>query len=351
MVKIVNLLVCMSMALFGSSQSASFNCKYHLSGLGNLPLTYQCAVQNAVNITSLDAAQVDGISGTHLPGYYNDNVEAFTSTLGQIHYFPRGLNRFFKNLKGLQISSSGLKEVHQSDLKDHTHLKNLFLSFSDLEILEENLFEFNPNLEMISLGDNKITHIHANVLDKLNNLKYLYFEGNPCISVNAINDPSSLKNVIKKTRTQCVNSEYSNLYQKVKNLEIESKNLFSEKLQNLENEIKMSKFSNFFQTNLQVLKSAAAKNGVNLNLKEEIIKDTDFIKNAISGNDQKLSKFIKDTTTTLKDVKATNDQNFVTIMRFIENTAKKLEAIDEKLAGIDIVLVKLMNKINKIEPE
>jgi hypothetical protein len=38
-------------------------------------------------------------------------------------------------------------------------------------------------------------------------------------------------------------------------------------------------------------------------------------------------------------------------MKFIENFDKKMEAIEEKLAGINDVQMKLMNKIHKIESE
>jgi len=77
----------MSLELFGSAQLASFQCQYSIGGWGLLGSTYYCSVQNAVNITSLDAAQVDSITGTHLAGYNNDNVTAFQVIQGQIHYF------------------------------------------------------------------------------------------------------------------------------------------------------------------------------------------------------------------------------------------------------------------------
>jgi len=222
-------------------------------------LKYFQLIRNSLDITSFDAAQVDSISGTHQAGFNDDNVNAFRiHEIGQLHYFPRGLNKFFKNLQGLAINYSGLKEIHQRDLKDFPKLELLYLFGNNLEILEENLFEFNPNLEIISLRYNKITHIDPNVFSKQNKLHSLNFESNKCIESYATN-PSEVQTIIRIANYRCTNENYSNLEQKVKKLEIESKNSKSEnlkeKVKNLENEIKNSEFSNFFQEKLQILKA------------------------------------------------------------------------------------------------
>jgi len=254
----------MSLVLFGSSQSATFECKFMNSDWSTLDLIYWCDVQNAVNITSLDAVNVDSISGTHLDGYNNDNVEAFwINYKGQIHYFPRNLNKFFKNLKGIAIYNTGLKEVHQSDLKDFPKLMNLYLFYNNLEIIEENLFKFNPNLDLIELSFNKISHIDPNVFDKKAKLRSLNLGSNTCINMAASNNLTVVQNVIKTANVQCKNSEYSNLEQKVKNLLNESEDLNADTLKTeieiLENEIKNSKFPNFFQQQIQDLKAVQVK--------------------------------------------------------------------------------------------
>jgi len=251
------------LALVGSSQSASFQCSYRIGSWGTLGTTYHCDVQNSVNITSLDAATVDSISGTHLAGYNNDNVDTFTVNKGKMHYFPRDIIKFFTNIKGIAIRETGLKEIHQNDLKDFPKLKNLYLYNSNLEIIEENLFEFNPDLELIYLNTNKITHIDPTVFNNLTKLKTLFLNSNICISMEASNNPTEVQNVITTAQAHCTNSEYSNLEQKVKNLVNESENLNAEnlkiKIEILENEIENSKFPNFFQLQIQALKAAQVK--------------------------------------------------------------------------------------------
>ncbi|XP_070493049.1 putative leucine-rich repeat-containing protein DDB_G0290503 [Chironomus tepperi] len=264
MFKIIILLLCMTLALPGLSQSASFECKYKSTSWSSLGTFYYCDVQNSVTITSIDAAQIDSVTGTHLTGYNNDNVEVFyVFGIGQIHFFPRGLNKIFKNLKGIYIYFTGLKEIHQSDLKHFLNLKVLSLSGNSLEILENDLFEFNPDLEDIYLYSNKISHIDPNVFDKLTKLKTLYLSSNACIDMDAYNNSTAVQNVITTAKNQCTTSDYSNLEQNVKNLEAESSALSSEqlkeKLEKLENEVKNSKFPNFFQSKLQGLKADQAK--------------------------------------------------------------------------------------------
>jgi len=248
----------MSLVLFGSTQSVSIECQYATPvSWGSLGKRYVCYVTNNVSITSLEAAQVDSITGTHQDGYNNDNVDAISITQKQIHYFPRGLNNFFKNLRGIEIHDTGLKEIHQSDLKDYPKLMNLYLYFNNLEIIEENLFEFNPNLEAISFWSNKISHVDPNVFDILTKLKSLSIGSETCIKMGVDNNPAGVQNLIATARAQCTNLDYSSLEQKVKYLEFESRILDSEtlneKLESLENEIKNSKFANFFHEKLACL--------------------------------------------------------------------------------------------------
>jgi len=191
-----------SLVLFGSTQSVSFECHYKTGEWGTLGTIYHCNAQNSVRITSLDAAQIDSISGTHQDGYNSDNVEVFSVHRHQVHYFPRGLTKFFNNLKVIAFS-------------------------------------------------------------KLTKLRTLFLSSNACIDTYAYKNSTEVQNIIKTVNAQWKNSEYQNLRQKVENLEIESKNLNSEnlkqKLESLENEVKNSKFPNNFQGILKALNAAQTK--------------------------------------------------------------------------------------------
>ncbi|XP_070501597.1 uncharacterized protein [Chironomus tepperi] len=212
---------------------------------------------------SPNAAQIKLVTGTHLDGYNNDDIEGIDVHEGEIQYFPRGLNKIFKNLKGIKVVYTGLKEIHQSDLKHFPNLKTLDLSQNDLEILERNLFEFNPNLEEIYLFINKISHIDPNVFDQLTKLSILYLNSNTCINTFPSNNSSEVQNIVEKAKAKCTNLDYSNLEQSVKNLEAESSALsleqLKEKLEKLGNEVKNSKFRNYFRDQIDELKAVQAK--------------------------------------------------------------------------------------------
>ncbi|XP_070505190.1 peroxidasin homolog isoform X3 [Chironomus tepperi] len=261
MFKIILLLLCLT---FSTSHAASFKCNYDPGVWGYIKDAYCCDVQNSLSITSLDAAQVDSVTGRHKPGHNNDNVDFLSiEGAGKVHYFPHGLDKIFKNLKGIQIYGTGLKQVRQVDLKDFPNLTNLYLDHNYLKILEKDLFKFNPNLEVISLYSNRITHIDPNVFDGLTKLKTLNLGSNDCINMSAVKNPTAVQNVIKTASTKCSNSDYLNLEQKVRNLEAESATLSSEqlkeKLQNLEIESQDLYLPYFFQQEIQDLKAVQVK--------------------------------------------------------------------------------------------
>lgn len=155
------------------------------------------------NITSLQDAIITSSNGTHISGKNNDDVQGFSMSGNSIvYYFPRGIEKIFKNLKGFILRSSELKEIHQSDLKVFPNLTYLELYSNDIQVIEEGLFDYNPELKVIWLSNNKITHVHPNVFDSLKNLVTLYFSPNTCINKYGL-DAKNLKESIRQIKIQC----------------------------------------------------------------------------------------------------------------------------------------------------
>lgn len=86
----------------------------------------------------------------------------------------------------------------------------LYFYGNNLEIIEKDLFEFNPNLEVIHLNINKILHIDPNVFNKLNDLMELYLDGNTCINMKAENDLAKVQKVIRIAKVWCTQTENDN---------------------------------------------------------------------------------------------------------------------------------------------
>ena len=212
---------------------------------------YRCLVQSAV-IDTPGKAIIDSVSGKHLVGRSNDVEICFHIDQKEVYYFPSGLEKIYKNLAGICFFYGPLKEIHQSDLKPYTKLIFLQIAETQIEILEDGLFDFNPNLEYIALSGNKIFHIGVNVFDSLSKLGTLYLDRNSCINMQVKNDRSFVLDIIKATKNQCMSSDFTNLNEELKNLDNESKSLnwdtfliFKTKRENLESKIKESKFAEF----------------------------------------------------------------------------------------------------------
>lgn len=175
---------------------------------------YCCLVQNSLNITSPETAQIDSVDGSHILNRTKNDEVIFWSDGKIINYFPRGLEKFFKFLTGILVISCHLKEIYAEDLKEYTNLTYLDINDNDIEVLEENLFYYNGKLEAISMHNNKLIHIAPSILDNLDNLVSFY--NIECIGIGANNNRSAVIEVVKAIKRNCSNLEYSRLYKSIK---------------------------------------------------------------------------------------------------------------------------------------
>jgi Leucine-rich repeat (LRR) protein len=132
----------------------------------------------------------------------------------------------------IDVNYGPLKEIHQSDLKPFPKLKCLELFHNEIETLEEGLFDFNTELEMIWLSSNKIFHIDPEIFNHLiGKLRYLSLDANECISDFATNDTKKVAEIVENISKKCVNSKiygdkiFTKIEEKIENLEIEQENL------------------------------------------------------------------------------------------------------------------------------
>jgi len=203
---------------------------------------YQCEVTYDLNITTEESAVISEVGGIHDISKSNDDVFVFVAHHKTIQFFPRGLDKFFKNIKAISIQSCQLKEIHQSDLKVFPNLVYVIFSFNQIEVIEEGLFDFNPNLEAVGFVESKIIHIDSNVFDRLTKLRYIWVQRVPCIDQNTIEWKENVPEAIKIVKSNCTNVEFLLLDWQIKNLEIESK-AFNTKLETFQKILKNSKLS------------------------------------------------------------------------------------------------------------
>ena len=119
-----------------------------------------------------------------------------------VHYLPKGIDKFFPNLKLLKVASSKLKSVMQEDLKPLTELEFVRFLSNDLETLDGDLFEFNPNLKFVDFDTNKIKYVGEILFNHLNHLQEVDFRNNPCINVHP-RSSSAIHALVQKLKSSC----------------------------------------------------------------------------------------------------------------------------------------------------
>jgi Leucine-rich repeat (LRR) protein len=208
-------------------------------------------VTKNLTIISSETALIDGVTGTHLSGKTNDDVTALWAWAKGIEYFPKGLEKFFKNLKVIAIYFGRLKQISQADLKPHKNLVYIQFEDNDIEIFEDDLFSNHPNMSVVWLPRNKIVHVGKNVFNNMNKITYLGLASNPCINAEAFNNATATKALIESLKTKCFDANFARISQDLANLENESKTLNSKNysiwrknVENLEKEFFNSRFSN-----------------------------------------------------------------------------------------------------------
>jgi Leucine-rich repeat (LRR) protein len=161
-------------------------------------ISYSCNLSVDPLITS-PGVTVTTATGDHKPPLSHADILGFYSSRKTINFMPRGLNDVFPNLSLIYIYSAGMKEIHQSDLKQFPRLRFFSLYINAITVVEQDLFKFNPELEYISLDDNKITQIHPTVFDHLSKLVVLCLESSMCIDAFAYNR-SAVEDVISTVK-------------------------------------------------------------------------------------------------------------------------------------------------------
>lgn len=154
------------------------NCDY--SPLEDCAICFQCSVQKL--ILTKQNQSVTEINGIIPLGFSPVDVKTLKAVEQIIYFLPSQINLQFPYMKVLKVWSSGLREIHQEDIRDLKFLTDLSLSGNFLETLDSNLFQFNQKLIKVDFTRNRIKHVGTNLLKPLKNLMLVDFYQNYCIS-------------------------------------------------------------------------------------------------------------------------------------------------------------------------
>jgi len=166
---------------------------------------YCCSVQKNLNITSPQINTKIIPSGAHANGKSDKSVDCIYADNKGIQYLPSGLEIVFGDLKAIWIRNGRIRNISQTDLKPFSKLINLDLSNNDIEALNDGLFDYNLNLEVILFFGNKIFYIGSTVFNKITKLSYLNLENINCTNKKA-DTIEAVKLFIKEIKITCYSS-------------------------------------------------------------------------------------------------------------------------------------------------
>lgn len=201
------------------STPLNLNCTYNKNAdWWIVKFVYQCDIKSYISVQTPQESLIYSINGNHLLYHGNNDVKGFVIQKLVVQFFPTQLDKFFKNLELIHISHCNLKEVHQTHVKPFPKLRAIVLHDNDIEVIENGLFDYNLNLEIVWLNKNKLIHIGMNVFDDLNKLTYLNLEDCNCISMHAKNNTIEVKQIIKISKEKCQVRSIKSLLETIKNL-------------------------------------------------------------------------------------------------------------------------------------
>lgn len=104
-------------------------------------------------------------------------------------------------------------------------------------------------MQLVGLDENQIIHIHPNVFDHLDNLRYFWLKNAPCVQQNVHDSKKEVQRVIKLVKSKCTSLEFLALDEQFKAFEnaslIFDSETFSEKLEIFKKSFLNSKFLNY----------------------------------------------------------------------------------------------------------
>jgi hypothetical protein len=100
-----------------------------------------------------------GFTGTHTSGNTNAHIKAiiFYNNCHHIKSVPKNIHDIFPNFIAISFSNCGISKLIGDELNKYRNLQGFWLYDFSLERVPGNLFEFNPNMKIVVLCQNKIT--------------------------------------------------------------------------------------------------------------------------------------------------------------------------------------------------
>lgn len=204
------------MLLAPYANSIIANCEYNSGSWIYAGSVYYCYIQGI----KVDTPEnwITKVRGSHDSGKTNNDVNAvWIEYSPDCLYVPKGFEKFFRNIKSLGLTDTGLLAITPKDLQPFPELIELQLQNNKLTALGTGLFDFNAKLINLYFEGNQIRSIAVDLLDPIPNLKHATFNENICINMSA-ETPEEVKALKKELKSKC-HCNNQNLFDKIAFLE------------------------------------------------------------------------------------------------------------------------------------
>ena len=185
--------------------AVEFDCKFRHNYKFHLKKVYECYVKNIT-----DKTDSFSVTGTHLEGKRNVDVESLCLFNIETKKIPSGISKIFPNLTGLYWWYAKLPEISANDLKQFPNLVVIDLLKNNIKTLEGGIFHHTLNLTVVNIDRNPLKRVDDYLLDGLNLLRNASFLSSRCINFVATNQ-SSLIELKQKISENCQKSKASKL--------------------------------------------------------------------------------------------------------------------------------------------
>jgi len=187
-----------------SSQGVILNCRYAVQvywwQLQEI-YVYHCHVTRIDESDSTTA--VTGVQGTHFEGFDFEDVQGLEiNNQPEFSQIFTNIEDFFPNLIAMRFENGNLSTISSEDLRPFPNLWRLNVVQQSLTALDGNLFQHNPDLEIISFQHNQITNVGHGLLSGLNRLIWGDFRNNNCVDIFA-DGPAELESLQSALIYQC----------------------------------------------------------------------------------------------------------------------------------------------------
>lgn len=156
---------------------------------------------------STEDVTITSINGEEASYYQDKKVTYLDINEQTVHYLPKGIENFFPLLERLSIVSAELESVKSDNLKPFGHLQTINLKNNKITTLDNNLFEFNPEITTLWFSHNQLKHIGADILTPLKKLSYADFSSNECVDKLVDEEGSETTDfsaLVSDFKTKCV---------------------------------------------------------------------------------------------------------------------------------------------------